>query len=156
MAIIRSIVVVLVLAAAAPAFGRMLLDESTLSCMSTVTKDQNGQDLKISAVSALTQKRFNAVQSSVPSQGEAACLRMRVKCVDGNNAQHCTQADYDAKATKWAYMLTVKPVCEYYKTTGISNGFVQDVYCCSTNGCNFDKALDSHTQMLELTTRSEP
>ena len=150
-----SMLVLVVLAAAAPALARDLLDDKpTLTCMSSVTKDAQGNDLKISSVSTLTQTKFNAVQSSVPSQGEAACLRMQVNCVDGNNAQHCTQADYAAKAWKWAYMLTVQPVCAYYKTTGVASGFVKDVHCCSTNGCNMDKALDSTTKVLELGARA--
>ena len=119
-------------------------------------QDGNGQDLKVSAVSTLTQKRTNSVQSSVGSQGEAACLRMKVKCVDGNNKQHCTQSDFDTKATKWAYMLTTTNVCNYYKSYAASAGFVSDVYCCSSNGCNLDKALDSATVMLELPRRAEP
>jgi hypothetical protein len=157
----RNMVLLLLVAAAAPAFaGRMLLVDvdakaDTLTCMSTVVKDANGQDLKVSAVSTLTQKRVNSIQSSVGSQGEAACLRMKVKCIDGNNVQHCTQADFDSKATKWAYMLTTKNVCDYYKNHATSAGFVQDVYCCSTNGCNFDKAMDSTTQLMQL-PRAEP
>lgn len=83
------------------------------------------------------------------SQGAATCLRMKVKCADGNNKQHCTQTDFDTGATKWAYMLTTAPVCEYYKSYAASNGFVSDVYCCATNGCNFDKALDSVTRVME-------
>jgi hypothetical protein len=74
---------------------------------------------------------------------------MKVKCSDGNNKQHCTQADFDTGATKWAYMLTTQPVCEYYKSYAASSGFVSDVYCCSTNGCNFDKAMDSVTRVME-------
>jgi hypothetical protein len=106
-------------------------------------------------VSALTQARVNSVQSSVGSQGSAACLRMKVKCVNGNNAQHCTQADFDSNATKWAYMLTTENVCDYYKNHATSAGFVQDVYCCSTNGCNFDKAMDSTTRLMQL-PRGQP
>ena len=109
----------------------------------------------MSAVSTLTQKRVNSVQSSVGSQGEAVCLRMRVKCVDGNNKAHCTQADFDSKATKWAYMATTKPVCEYYKSYATSAGHVSDVYCCTSNGCNMDKALDSATVLLEA-PRAQP
>lgn len=111
----------------------------------------------MSAVSTLTQKRgVNGVQSSVGSQGEAACLRMKVKCVDGNNKQFCTQSDADAKATKYAYMLTTKPTCDYYKSYATQAGFVQDVYCCSSNGCNFDKALDSTSQLMEVPARAQP
>jgi hypothetical protein len=162
MTITHKVVLLLLVAAAAPAFAtRVMLGEidakgETLTCMSTVVKDGNGQDLKVSAVSTLTQKRTNSVQSSVGSQGEAVCLRMKVKCVDGNNKQHCTQSDFDTKATKWAYMLTTTNVCNYYKSYAASAGFVSDVYCCSSNGCNLDKALDSATVMLELPRRAEP
>ena len=158
MAIKRSAIILLIALAAAPALAaRVLLqDDPTLTCMASVIKDGQGNDLKVASVSTLTQKRFDSVQSSVASQGEAACLRMQVKCADGRNPQHCTQADNDAKAWRWAYMLTVKPVCDYYKNVGVPSGYVKDVHCCTSNGCNLDKALDTTTKVLQLGARAEP
>lgn len=90
----------------------------------------------MSGISTLSQKRVNSVQSSVGSQGEAQCLRMKVVCDGANNINLCTAAETEAKATKVAQMLTTSNVCKYYKQYAENKGFVQDVFCCATNNCN--------------------
>lgn len=53
----------------------------TLACYQTFVKNSQGADVQVAAVAVQAQSRFNAVQSSVASQGEAACLRALIKWV---------------------------------------------------------------------------
>jgi hypothetical protein len=77
------VVVALAFAPAAVQAARQLSAEMTpaapLSCYQTFTKNEEGRDLKIAAVAVQSQARFNGVQSSVASQGEAACMRAMIK-----------------------------------------------------------------------------
>lgn len=46
-------------------------------------------------------------------------------------------------------MLTTEPTCAYFKHEAVPAGNAKDVFCCSTNNCNMDKALDQATKVLE-------
>jgi hypothetical protein len=63
-------------AAAAP---KKDADGARLACYQTYVKNSKGEDVQVAAVSVLSRAQFSGVQSSVASQGEAACMRARVK-----------------------------------------------------------------------------